>query len=211
MKQSASHGMLIAGTLSAAALITAAHASAPALSRKAFAPAVGKYLEEKGNFCLGKFDWPISVTDADRRIGTNDALQMPVMEKLGLVVAAAGDDPGVKRYRLTDEGKKYYLVKKTVTLGPIDKPIEHAGDFCAAKLTLDKVVRWQPPTVVKGKPQTTVMYTYKIAAAAEWTRDPDIQRVFPMIHRILDGAGSVQLMQGFVWSDKAWVAAIPGG
>ena len=211
MKQPATYGMFIAYLLSAAALITSAQASAPALSQKAFTPAVEKYLQEKGNFCLGKFNWPISVTDADRRIGTNDALQMPVMEKLGLVVSAAGEEPGVKRYALTDEGRKYYLVKKTVTLGPIDKPVEHPGDFCVAKLTLDRVLSWQPPTVVNGNPQTTVMYTYKIAAAAEWTHDPDVQRVFPMIHRILDGAGSMQLMQGFAWSGKAWVATVPGG
>ena len=206
MKQPAAYGIFIA-----AALTAAAHASSPTLSHKAFAPAVEKYLQEKGNFCLGKFNWPISVTAADRQIGTNDALQMPVLEKLRLVASFDGENPSVKRYALTDAGKKYYVVKKTVTLGPADKPIEYPGDFCAAKLTLDKVVSWQPATVVNGKPQTTVMYTYKIAAAAEWTHDPDVQRVFPMIHRILDGAGSMQLMQGFVWSDKAWVATIPGG
>lgn len=199
------------GLFMTAALAAAGHASAPTLSQKAFTPAVEKYLREKGEFCLGKFNWPISVTDGDRRIGTNDALQMPVLERLGLVAAFAGEGPGIKQYALTDEGKKYYVIKKTVTLGPVDKAIEHPGDFCAAKLTLDKVVRWQPVSVVNGKPQTTVMYTYKIAAAADWTHDPDIQRVFPMIHRILDGAGSLQLMQGFVWSNKAWVATIPGG
>ena len=206
MKTQAAQGMFIA-----AAFASAVYASAPTLSQKAFTPAVEQYLQEKGNFCLGKFDWPISVTDADRKIGTNDALQMPVMEKLGLVVSAAGQEPGLKRYSLTEEGKKYYVAKKTVTLGPVDKPIEHPGDFCAAKLALDKVVSWEPPTVVNGKPHTTVMYTYKVAAAADWTHDPDIQRVFPMIHRILTGAGSMKLMQGFAWSDKGWVATTSGG
>lgn len=206
MKKRASYGVYLAALAAASA-----HASAPALSQKAFTPAVEKYLQQKGNFCLGKFDWPISVTDDDRRTGTNDALQMPVLEKLGLVASAAGADLHVTQYALTEEGKKYYLVKRTVTLGPADKPIEHPGDFCAATLVLDKVVSWEPPAVVNGKPQTTVMYTYKVASAASWARDPDIQRVFPMIHKVLDGAGSMQLMQGFIWSNTGWIATLPGG
>src|SRR5580692_7769672 len=68
----------------------AAQANVPAApSQKSLKPAVRKYLEEKGNFCLGKFEWPISVSDEDRKTGTHDALQMPVLEKLGLVVSAA--------------------------------------------------------------------------------------------------------------------------
>ncbi len=135
---------------------------------------------------------------------------MPVLEKLGLVASVPMDGVGGKTYSLTEEGRKYYRVKKTITLGPADKPIEHPGDFCAAKLSLDKVVAWEPPTVVDGRPQTSVKYTYK-ADAAPWTQDPDIKKVFPMIARIVGGAGSMQLVQVFAWSNNAWVAVTPGG
>jgi hypothetical protein len=192
--------------------VAAAHANVPpAPSQKSLKPAVRKYLEEKGNFCLGKFEWPIAVTDEDRRLGTTDALQMPVLEKLGLVVAAASPgDPTVKNYSLTDEGKKYYLSKRTITVNSAGQKISHPGDLCPAKLKLDKVVSWDPPSVVDGKAETRVKFTYQVAQSAPWARDPDVRQVFPMVAKILDSAGSQQLMQLFVWSGHAWVALTPG-
>ena len=202
--------MLILIAIAAHAGVTLAKPVVP--SEKTLRPAVEKYLREKGHFCLGKFDWPIDVTERDRRIGTNDAVQMPVFEKLGLVsVSTPENDPTVRRYELTPEGRKYYLVKKTVSLGPGEQPIDHPGDFCAATLVLDRIVKWDAPAVVDGQQRTTVTYTYKVASAAEWAHDPQVQKVFPMIHRIVDGAGRMQLMQVFAWTNHAWVAVTPGG
>ena len=191
--------------------VAAAQANVPAApSQKSLKPAVRKYLEEKGNFCLGKFEWPIAVSDEDRKAGTNNALQMPVLEKLGLVaVSDSPGDPTIKNYSLTEEGQKYYLTKQTITVNSAGQRIRHPGDLCPAKLQLDKVVAWDPPSVVEGKTQTTVKFTYRIAKAAEWTEDPDVRKVFPMIAKILDSAGSQQLMQLFVWSGHAWVALTP--
>jgi len=192
--------------------VAAAQANVPAApSQKSLKPAVRKYLEEKGNFCLGKFEWPIAVSDEDRKTGTNNALQMPVLEKLGLVVASdTPGDTGIKNYSLTREGQKYYLAKQTITVNSAGQKIRHPGDLCPARLVLDKVVAWDPPSVVDGKTQTTVKYTYRIAKAAEWTQDPEVRKVFPMIARILDNAGSQQLMQLFAWSGHGWVALTPG-
>src|ERR1700742_3562512 len=88
--------------------VAAAQATVPATpSQKSLKPAVKKYLEEKGNFCLGKFEWPIAVSDEDRKTDTNNALQMPVLEKLGLAVASdTPGDPTIKSYSLTEEGQK---------------------------------------------------------------------------------------------------------
>jgi hypothetical protein len=199
-------------TLATLFAVAAAQANVPAApSQKSLKPAVRKYLEEKGNFCLGKFEWPIAVSDEDRKAGTNNALQMPVLEKLGLVaVSDSPGDPTIKNYSLTEEGQKYYLTKQTITVNSAGQRIRHPGDLCPAKLQLDKVVAWDPPSVVEGKTQTTVKFTYRIAKAAEWTQDPDVRKVFPMIAKILDSAGSQQLMQLFVWSGHAWVARTPG-
>jgi hypothetical protein len=195
--------------IAAAACAGAAHASMPPLSQKSLTPAVERYLQAHGDFCLGKFKWPIAVSERDRRMGTHDAIQMPVLEKLGLVTASAASDPSVTQYDLSDEGRKYYLVKKTVTAGPADNRIDHPGDFCVAHLELDHVVNWEPLAVVDGHAHTSVNYTYKVASAADWTRDSEIQRVFPMIHRIIDGAGTLQLTQAFEWSNKTWVPVTP--
>ncbi len=191
--------------------VGAAQASAPAApSQKNLKPAVRKYLEEKGDFCLGKFEWPILVSEEDHKAGTSNALQMPVLEKLGLVTsAAAANDPTIKAYSLTEAGKKYYLIKRTITVNSAGQKIGHPGDLCPAKLQLDKVVSWDEPNAVDGTTQTTVKYTYKVAKAADWAQDPDVRKVFPMIPKILDNAGSQQLMQLFAWSGRGWVAVAP--
>jgi hypothetical protein len=203
---------LVPTTLVTLLAVAAAHANVPAApSQKSLKPAVRKYLEEKGNFCLGKFEWPIAVSDEDRKTGTNNALQMPVLEKLGLVVASdSAGDPSIRNYSLTEEGQKYYLTKQTITVNSAGQRIRHPGDLCPAKLELDKVVAWDPPSVVDGKTQTTVKYTYRIAKAADWTQDPEVRTEFPMIARSMDCAGSQQLMQLFAWSDHGWVALTPG-
>lgn len=47
--------------------------------------AVNQYLVEHGDLCVGKFTWPRVVTAQDRQNRTNDAVQLPVLERLGLV------------------------------------------------------------------------------------------------------------------------------
>lgn len=183
-----------------------AQAVSPILSPDAFKPAVEEYLQEKGHVCLGKFSWPILVSDRDRQVRTQDAVQMPILEKHGLVVSSATDDAQVTKYDLSDVGRRYYLFKKTVTMGPGDSPTVHPGDLCGATLKLDHLVKWNPPEFVNGHPQTTVKFTYRIVEPADWILETDTTQVFPMIHRILRGAGSLQLEQAFSWSDSRWVA-----
>ncbi len=200
--------------MAAFVLIATAHAATPTPAvptQKNLKPALREYLQKKGDFCLGKFEWPIAVSDEDRKLGTNDAIQMPALEKLGLVSSApAPDDATITEYALTAAGRKYYLARRTITVNSAGQKIRHPGDLCPAKLKLDKVVSWDDPTVVDGQTQTTVKYTYKIVSAAAWARTAEIRKVFPVIPRILDHAGDQQLMQLFTWSGHGWVPVTPG-
>lgn len=186
----------------------AAHAASPNMNAEAFAPAIEAYLAEKGHVCLGKFTWPVVVSNGDRQAGTKDAVQMPVLEKLGLVQSSA--DAAATKYDLSEAGRKYYLLKKTVTLGPGDARVLQPGDLCGAALKLDHVVNWTQLETAAGQAQTTVKYTYRVAEPADWILQPDLNRVFPMVHRVLNGAGSMQLEQTFAWSDGHWTAVVPG-
>jgi hypothetical protein len=56
-----------------------------------------------------------------------------------------------------------------------------------------------------GQRGALVHYTYHVDAAP-WTRDPDARRVFPMVDRVVRGAGSAQLKEGFTLTPDAWVA-----
>ncbi len=179
------------------------------VSTDAFTVAVNDYLAQRGNLCLGKAAWPIDVTQHEIESGARNALQMPVLEKLGLVAASVAeievDDEGtkhrlkVRRYDLTEAGRKFYVPRPGGTAAA-----PASGDFCAAKLSLERIVGWN----IEGggaQRQAVVTYTYRIDAAP-WTRDADVQRVFPVVASVVRGAGSAQLQQAFAPTASGWRA-----
>lgn len=165
--------------------------------------AMNAYLARKGDLCLGKTRWPIDVPQ--REVGTRarNAVQMPVLEHAGLVSASTaqiedskeGEQPAqitVTRYTLTDEGRKYFHTRET------------QSDFCAAHLTLDKVVGWEARKDDKDTSAVVVTYTYRIDPAP-WTGNADVQKAFPMVERMVRGAGTMQLKQNFRRTETGWV------
>jgi hypothetical protein len=54
-------------------------------SERELTSAVTHYLSDHGDLCVGKFTWPRVVTQQDQLARTNDAVQLPVLEHLGLV------------------------------------------------------------------------------------------------------------------------------
>lgn len=194
-------------------LTTSASAAAPAqLDARAVRTVLVQYLAQQGDLCLGKFHWPIEVSASDVAAGTRDALQMPVLETLGLVQASAASAPTTDesavaptRYTLSAAGKKFYLQRTMARATPDGKEMVRQGDFCVAKLSLDRVVKWTPVSDVGGHRESTASYTYKIAGA-EWSRDPAVRKVFPMVARVFDGAGTMELKQRLRLAGKRWVA-----
>jgi len=177
-------------------------------NRDTFTQAVNGYLDKRGDLCLGKYDWPIEVSAQEFQIGGRNAVQLPVLEKLGVVrsTAVSADEHSqqgaaafaARRYELTEDGKKYYLKREVA--GTHARP----ADFCAAKLSLDKIVGWE---VHKNGAQSeaVVTYTYRVNAAP-WAQDPDAQRVFPAVARVLSGAGKAQLREVFTLTGHEWAA-----
>jgi hypothetical protein len=182
-------------------------------SRPLILSAVKKYLNEHGDLCVGKYTWPRFVTEQDRESGSNDALQMPVLERLGLVesaeVAAPVRQALVKRYSLTAKGRQFYLQKKTTTLGAHDRPVERDADFCVAHLSLDKVIKWSSPEEAHGHVETVVAYTYSIKSA-DWMVDPEARKVFPVVDRIIRGEGKALMTATLQAQDGKWVPVLPG-
>ncbi|NVM90147.1 hypothetical protein FHT32_003804 [Variovorax sp. SG517] len=165
------------------------------------------YLAQRGDICLAMSNWPIDLTEAEAGAGARHALQFPVMEQLGLVrstiVAAPksseNPDGAVKRFELTEAGRKFYK-------SHAGRDGEHASDFCVVHLKREKIVDVKVGSSGAGRPLAVVSYTYQ-AESAPWMQDADAQRVFPMIARIMNGAGgALQLRQGFTRGEKGWVA-----
>ena len=182
--------------------------AAPQSGNKAMAAGLGKYLAQQGDVCVGKFDWPIDVAPGDAGAGSRDAVQLPVLEQLGLVEAASGmvvrrnaegveQQVPVQRYSLTDAGRKFYLKRDSSTVAPNGEKIARTGDFCVGKLSLAKLVAWDAAT-------ETASYTYKFAAAP-WMHEPAAQQAFPMIAYIMKGEGQLQMKQRLRLDHGRWI------
>jgi hypothetical protein len=191
------------------------HASISQPSERALTSAVTQYLSEHGDLCVGKFTWPRVVTSQDRLAGTNDAIQLPVLERLGLVESTEISAPAAaaaetdKRYSLTAKGRQYYLQKKRITLGAHDQPVEHDEDLCVARLTLDKVVKWSPPEQAHGHLETMVRYTYHIKSA-NWMADAEARKAFPVVDRIIRGQRNLLMSVNVQLQDGKWMPVLPG-
>ena len=179
-------------------------------TRENFKSALEAALVEHGDVCLAMFDWPMDLTPAEAGAGSRHAVQLPVFEKLGLatstVVAVPKTEENtqgvIKRYALTDEGRKYYKPHVYTSRDGV----EHPNDFCVAQIKLDKVMSWELDTHDAQHPSAVVSYTYQIQPAP-WMQDADAQRVLPMVTRIINGAGGrLQLRQGFTLGEHGWVA-----
>ena len=154
--------------------------------------ALNAYLAKQGDVCLGKVDWPIDVGQHDFQQNARDAIQMPVLEKLGLVTSKVTEKESVpvKRYALTKVGLQSYLAPRK--------------DLCAATITLDQVVRWEegPQSPLR---QGTIYYTYHVSPAS-WMRSTDAQKVFPMVDKVIKGEGTLQLAQQLQLTREGWIA-----
>jgi hypothetical protein len=204
-----------------AVLVGACHAK-PAPDRNAanqdnFARGMVAYLAARGELCLGK-EFPLDVTEREFQLRARNAVQMPALEHLGLVTSSAAmgqitteDGPvavPVTRFELTEAGRHYYRTQPGVGEGQrahgVGEGQRAHGDLCVAKLSLNKVVSWEM-AAEKGARSAVVSYTYHVEAAP-WTRVPEIKAVFPAVDRVVMGADSALLKEGFTLTNDGWVA-----
>ena len=214
----------------AACMAATSQAATAVPSQTQLVEAVKAFLSDHGDLCMAKYTWPRDVTPGDEKTDRNDVVQLPVLERLGVVKsveirapketaasavqtsASVPPQPApievTKRYSLTEKGRKYYLQKKHTVIGRHDYVMEHDADFCVAHLTLDKVVKWSPPEPAHNHLETVVRYTYHIKAA-DWMSDPEAQKVFPIVDRIIRGDGSLMMSATVALQDGKWVPVLP--
>jgi hypothetical protein len=176
-----------------------------------FGAGMRTYLAERGRLCLAKRDWPVDVTPAEFSAHGRNAIQMPVLAHLGLASVAdtvvtltteeRSETVTVKRYALTDQGKQFY-VARVMHADPTGALVTE-GDLCAGTLSLDKVVHWDDSRQVDGRTLATVSYTYRVDAAP-WMKDELARGAFPVIARLIDGAGKNELKEDFVLTPQGW-------
>jgi hypothetical protein len=204
-------------SIAALALLAGCGHSRRELNQTNLTQAMNDYMAKRGDLCLAKSSWPVFVTEAESKAGSRNALQMPVLERLGLVsgndatVALAGADGAAptpahaRRYDLTPEGRKYYLARPSHKTPTGNRFAEAGHDFCAARLSLDKVVGWEPSTAAGAGKEAVVTYTYKVDPAP-WTADAALRAVFPMVDTVIRGAGTMQLKEPVLLGANGWEA-----
>ena len=206
---------ILTATMGAAAAFALVACSQPAdvktASRDNFEAGLRTFLADgHDQLCLAMYDWPIDLTEAEAGAHSRHAVQLPVFEKLGLAkstivpVPKSTDNPdgAIKRYALTDEGRKYY---KPHAYKSRDGAA-HQNDFCVAHISLDHVEGWQLDPHDAQQSAATVSYSYHIEPAP-WMQDADAQRVLPMVAKVIKGAdGRLQMHQGFARGQQGWVA-----
>lgn len=196
-----------------------------------FTAAMNAYLQSRGDLCIARAEWPVDVTLADGAARTRDAVQMPVLERLGLVDSAVLSGASkVTRYRLTEKGRQQYVDRGTHRPVSAEGPNRGDADFCVAHLTLDRIVGWEihpgEPKVERARdlkndpksgPQApapapaasptdaTLTYTFHVVAPA-WTREPAFERAFPAVSRVVRGDGVAQLTETLTLTPTGWIA-----
>ena len=199
------------GALAAIALSACSKPDPDATLRNAFETSLRGFLADgHDQLCLGMYDWPIDLTEAEAGAHSRHAVQLPVFEKLGLATStivaapksAENPDGAIKRYALTDEGRKYF---KPHAYKARDGAA-HQNDFCVARISVARVESWQLDSKDTQHPAATVSYSYHIEPAP-WMQDADAQRVLPMVAKVIKGAeGGLQMRQGFAKEPQGWVA-----
>lgn len=192
-------------------------------NEKNFGVAVGQYLDKKGELCLRLNKWPVDVTEMDLRMQktmpTGTAGQMEALASVSLVVGAdteveergfggVGQATGrkfkVKRYVLTDAGKKFYREEEVNQIGLGGSKKVMQGDICYGKKALDKVVKWEGPMKFGDYQEANVKYLYKINNLADWTKKPEFLAAFPYVGQIIEAAGNKEQQHGVKLTSQGW-------
>ncbi len=189
-------------------------------NEKNFGAAISQYLDKKGELCLSFGKWPVDVDEMDlsmqKNIPTGKAGQMEALAAVGLV---SGTDTEVdvklmfgnqvrkskvKRYILTDAGKKFYREGKEDAAIGFDGSKEN--NICYGKKALDKVVKWEGPMKFGDYQEASVKYLYKINELAEWTKKPEFLAAFPNVGKIVEAAGRKEQLHGVKLTNQGWEA-----
>jgi len=204
------------------ALVLAGCGSKQDANEKNFGAAISQYLDKKGELCLRLNKWPVDVTEMDFRlqktIPTGTAGQMEALAAVGLVSGAdtevdqigmfdnkpTGRKFKVKRYDLTDAGKKFYSGKEVTQIGFGGTKKVMQGDICYGKKSLDKIVKWEGPMKFGDYQEANVKYLYKIDGLADWAKKPEFQTAFPYINQIIDAAGKKEQQGGVKLTSLGW-------
>lgn len=201
---------------SAAVLILTACNSAKTPNDTNFTKAINAYLMKHGAACtvIGR-QFPIDLPRSEQNEQYGIGPKLAVLEQAGLMhsgdttavvhglldpLRGSGPVQPVKRYELTESGKRYFQ--------QVPGALGQTSGFCYGQKSVDSIVKWTEPTTAGASTQAEVTYTYKIVDAAPWAQRPDVQGVFSDIRTIMNGASKTTGVAGLQLTSNGW--EVPG-
>ncbi len=185
---------------------------------ESFDAAIQDYLDKTGDLCLDLKDWP---ADFDKyALQINKDKKLKALERLGLVTSRdveigqrntfgkpTGDKETVKRYELTEKGRRYYREKEVQVIGSTETKKVMQGDICYGKKTFDKVVKWKGPMKLGDYQGAVVEYHFNIEGKPDWIATNEFKEAFPTIYCLVEEAGPktldrVVFLTGGGWGKK---------
>lgn len=189
-------------------------------NKKNFGVAIEKYLDKKGDLCLNIKQWPVDINAYElkniKSSPTGRAAQMEALESIGFVSSSSveieqkvyffsdkTEKVMVKRYVLTEVGKKYYHEKEPEGQNVSSTKLSQ-GDLCYGKQSLDEVIKWEEALHFGDFKAINVKYLYGIDQLADWAKNPKIQAAFPFVKQEIDNAGTQKQTIGLKLTSDGW-------
>lgn len=189
-------------------------------NEKNFSAAVTHYLDKKQPLCLDLGPWPVDLMQHEQLMTplfpSSKGAKMAALTKLGLVtvtnaekvergrVGGARSTYSVKRFTLTEGGKKFYRTRE-VDEFRIDGAMKvQQGDLCYGKEALANIVKWEGPVKFGDYQEARVVYHYQIDDLAPWTRAPEFSEAFPNEARTINSAGKQAHEAGVKLTSVGW-------
>ncbi|MBP0625420.1 hypothetical protein [Cupriavidus consociatus] len=189
-------------------------------SEENFAAAVNQYLDKHGDLCLTLLQWPTDIPVEKIEVSKVMKRDSPAKYLDALVAAGLASESdivvdqlrydgkpnghayNVKRYVLSEIGRRYYREQSTSAVGGSPE----VGDLCFGKAALDKIVKWDTPMNLRGPQQEQVTYTYKIDNLAEWAMNPAVQKAYLGLQYTIANAGKQQKTHDLTLTNNGWEA-----
>ena len=201
--------------LAATALLGCSYFSKAEINETQARAALEKFVDARNPVCQTFFvQWPVQVTDYERRNHSYHAQRLEALEAVGLVGHQVGavlpksvqnihkanskDFIATKVYRLSDLGKQAYKAEKGA-----DAAAAGEGKFCYASKAITRIVSLSPVNTQGKEPTAVVTYVYELKDLAPWASDAKIQEVFPTIAREVAGLEQERKMH-LRLRNKAW-------
>lgn len=145
-----------------------------------FKAALNRGFEESGPVCvpLNK-SFPLTLNQMEQEHGIGRALL--ALEGAGLF-ASAPDGKG-RRFKVTDQGQKFYIEREGKSIGLTVQKVKH-GFICFADMRVEKVTRWN----AQPDQSFAVSYTYRLEGIAPWATAPSVIRAMPKLSLWINGA-----------------------